>query len=262
MSPKTQPGLRADSEAPRSLPRGPHPLNARMTPIAAWRPAIGLFPLQPPDVSAWVRPGRRSVTGVPLIQRSCTMSGGFELIEQLIPRAVGNPLPGRKLEFVGATLYVAPIDVRRLIVDVQHKPKLDARIGHRNLDATLPCVVYGSRYVRMLVDVEHAPDLVEVLIAAPGSAPSSHVLRGMVDEGFGRHPACGQTEANAVPVVARPCGQVAGLRDLTLSENANDTPLPPWSMAAPGPSTGRWRHESVASIACRNSAGSSTGTPP
>ena len=67
----------------------------------------------------------------------------------------------------------AAIDVRGLIFDVQHKPELDARIGNRDFDTTLACVVYGSRHVRVLIDVKHAPDLVEVLIAAPGPASSS-----------------------------------------------------------------------------------------
>ena len=95
------------------------------------------------------------------------MSGGFVLIEQRTPRAVGNPLAGCETKFVGASLRVTPMNVRGLVLDVQHEPELNARIGDRDFDATLACVVYGSRYVRVLVDIKHAPDLVEVLLASP-----------------------------------------------------------------------------------------------
>ena len=166
------------------------------------------------------------------------------------------------MEFVGATLHVVPTDVRGLIFDVQHKPELDARIGNRDFDATLACVVYGSLEVRGLVDVKHAPDFVEVLVATLGPASSSYVLAGMVDEGLGCHPAIGQTKADVMPVATRPRGKVAGLGDLALGENTNDAPFPPWSMASSWPATGRSRHEFSAPIACRNSAGSSTGSPP
>ena len=78
---------------------------------------------------------------MPLIQRFGALSGGFEFIEQRTPRAVGNPLSECKLEFAGSPLDVASIDMRGLIFGVQHEPELHARIGDRNLDATLPCVV-------------------------------------------------------------------------------------------------------------------------
>jgi hypothetical protein len=53
-----------------------------------------------------------------LIQLSCTMSSGFELIEQRIPRALGYSLTGGESKFVSASLHVTPIDVRGLILDV------------------------------------------------------------------------------------------------------------------------------------------------
>lgn len=74
-------------------------------------------------------------------------------------------------EILAAVLGDLAIDPGSLILEVQDEPQLETRVGDRKLDVVV--ATQGDRLsdVRMLVDVEHAPDLVERPTATSAGVP-------------------------------------------------------------------------------------------
>ena len=170
-------------------------------------------------------------------------------------------LPRVRPNFIRPSLHVMTTDPSGLVLDVQHEPEFNARVGDRDFDCALSRVVHGLLKMRVLVDVEHAPDLVEVGIPA-SRAPSSHVFLRPTDEGSGSHAGVCNVNDHLVSVETSPPGQIMGLRYLALGEDPEDAPRFPPDMVASREPAGRLYHGPVASVTSWNSAGSSTGTAP
>lgn len=77
-----------------------------------------------------------------------------------------NPLEGERLVIVRQVpLQQAPgfpaLQVRRMLLKVQERPELEARIRDRQLDTVVAGLLKGVVKVGMLINVEDAPDLIE-----------------------------------------------------------------------------------------------------
>ena len=166
-----------------------------------------------------------------LVERLGTYLGGFKCIGERSPGCLWNALAAREAQLIRPPLHVMTTDPRGLVLDVQHEPEFNARVGDGDFDCALSGVVHGLLKVRVLVDVEHAPDLVEVGIPA-SRAPSSHVFLRPTDEGGGSHAGVCNVNDHLVSVKTSPSGQIVGLRSLTLGEDSEDTTRFPLDMVA------------------------------
>jgi len=57
-------------------------------------------------------------------------------------------------------LSICAMDIGRLVSEVEHEPKLDAGVRHRQVDAIVPSHRLDLVETWMIVYIEHAPDLV------------------------------------------------------------------------------------------------------
>ena len=136
-----------------------------------------------------------------------------------------------------------PFDVSGLILEVQHKPEFDTRVGKRDLDIVGNGHVHGLWHVRMSVNVKNAPDLIERL-PSPLSCLTIFVtfaLDGYLDERPG-DPSVTLVDFQSYPMsmFALPVTQVACFGCGTFGENEQlkalrsarnrpcEVPRPPW----------------------------------
>jgi hypothetical protein len=82
-------------------------------------------------------------------------------------RPARRELPVPRGEHLGATeeglgprLGFVPLEVGRLVLEMQEEPELQARVRHGEVDAVARCEVDGLGEVRVLVPVKDTPDLV------------------------------------------------------------------------------------------------------
>jgi len=68
------------------------------------------------------------------------------------------------------------IDVCRLGLEVEQKPQLKARIRNRNIDCVRLRLLFGLGYIRVIVNIEDAPNTVITEIIVP---VTSSVLLGL-----------------------------------------------------------------------------------
>ena len=105
---------------------------------------------------------RRTTGGVSTIERYSTLLRILHGIDEDGLRHRQNPLVVGELKFVRPLLDVMAFDVGSLLFPVQHQPELEAGIRDCDTNTTLSSIVDGRRDVRVLVDVEYAPDLIEL----------------------------------------------------------------------------------------------------
>lgn len=114
-----------------------------------------------------------------------------------------------------AGLDVAAVDPRRLLANVEQEPQLDAGPGHRNVN---PGALGGAHRLvesMMLVDVEHAPDLV---VRASLAAPPSDLDGRALDESTRRTVEVVDRERDVLADHSRPVREVHRLGPLALGE--------------------------------------------
>ena len=165
---------------------------------------------------------------MPLIERYSTLSCCLHGIDEERLGRGQNVLVGSELQFVCALLDVMAVDVGSLLLPMQHQPEFEAGIGDRDLDPTLPSIVDGLCEVGVLIDVEHAPDLVEIRIRALRPTVAPHVLLRTTDERFRSHSTVADVKAHVTAVAACPQGQITRFGDLALRKYADYTSRLTW----------------------------------
>jgi hypothetical protein len=146
--------------------------------LAACDGASGLLcsdPLdQTPHATAGIRTRRRPVEPVLLLQLLRANSRLIVVFSEPTKRCGCGYLAAA--EHLGRhALHLTPVDKRVLILEMQQKPQLYARIRHGNVDAVIRSQFDGILNFRMLVDVEDTPVL--VVGVAASTACLTKILR-------------------------------------------------------------------------------------
>ena len=98
----------------------------------------------------------------PLASLHCVIVAGADhlcVVEQLAALGVVALAQPRQ-----QTLAVVPVDGRRMVLVVEHRPELEAGIGDRHANAMPPCELQRFLEPQMFVSVEYGPDV------GPGAA--------------------------------------------------------------------------------------------
>lgn len=81
-----------------------------------------------------------------------------------LKRLTGQPLFVARHVVPAQSLNIVPFDESTLILEVKQRPKLEARIRNRDPYAIVPCLLFGLRQVRMIVNIENTPGNIELQV--------------------------------------------------------------------------------------------------
>ena len=169
------------------------------------RPASSSQPIdKAPCIGAGVRARRRSIIGVPSVERSGALLCHVDGIDEDRLCHGQNPLVGSELKYVRPLLDVTAVDVGSLLFPMQHQPEFEAWIGDRDVDAASNTHQISSN-----------------------SGSERFVRRFRFTYSFARrtrdggHSAVADLKADFPAVETRPLCQVVRFRDLALRENAD-----------------------------------------
>ncbi len=122
----------------------------------------------------------------------------------------------------GEALGLVAVECGGLVLLVEDEPEFEAGIGERDVDPASAGLGDGLFEVRVLVDVEDAPDLVEVsTLLASASPVRSLMFASALDEAEWRHAGLGEVDVDVV-APAGPLHEVGGFGDCAFGEHTDD----------------------------------------
>lgn len=154
------------------------------------------------------------------VERACTLRRVRESLDEGVQRVLGKRL-GATQEMRCIALSVSSIDEGGLLSEVQHEPELEAGVRNGEVNPVLLSELDRTLQVRMLVDIEHTPDIVVGTAAAALLVGSLLLLgrNGVFDELERAAAKLGDTDVGTVSMASGPMDDVVLLGSCPFDED-------------------------------------------